>query len=83
MAKNFVLIGEAGSGKTELSLSLATGLQKYGDKQVYFLDMDQTKPFSGQRQRSLFEKKPELRCHGEAVYDAPRFCRGSCKARRP
>lgn len=40
---NFVFIGESGSGKTELSANLALSLAKTQDKQVYFIDMDQTK----------------------------------------
>lgn len=54
MAKNFVLIGEAGSGKTELSLSLAAEMQKLGERQVYFLDMDQTKPLLRARDSEAF-----------------------------
>lgn len=72
MAKNFVLIGEAGSGKTELSLSLAAGLQKYGDKQVYFLDMDQTKPVLRARDSEVFLKKAGVEMPMERQFmDAP------------
>lgn len=54
MAKNFVLIGEAGSGKTEFALSLAAEMQKHGERQVYFLDMDQTKPIMRARDSEAF-----------------------------
>ncbi len=43
-AKNFVFIGEAGSGKTEVALSLALGMAESGGKAVHFFDLDQTKP---------------------------------------
>ena len=42
--KNFVLIGEAGSGKTEIALSLAAHMTRLTDRQVHVFDMDQTKP---------------------------------------
>lgn len=42
--RNYVIIGEAGSGKTELSLNLAARLAREGSLPVRFLDMDQTKP---------------------------------------
>jgi hypothetical protein len=42
--KKIVVIGEAGSGKTELSIHLAIALNKAGAKKVRVFDMDQTKP---------------------------------------
>lgn len=42
--KNFVFIGEAGSGKTEVALSMALQMAELTDKEVHFFDMDQTKP---------------------------------------
>ena len=38
--KNFVFIGEAGSGKTEVALSLAVHMTKLTDKSVHLFDMD-------------------------------------------
>lgn len=42
--KNYVLIGEAGSGKTELAVSLACALMGKDRRSVHLFDMDQTKP---------------------------------------
>lgn len=41
--KNFVFIGETGSGKTEIALNTAALLQKAGACQVHLFDLDQTK----------------------------------------
>lgn len=72
MAKNFVLIGEAGSGKTELALSLAAEMQKLGSRQVYFLDMDQTKSILRARDSELFLKNAGVEMPMERQFmDAP------------
>lgn len=42
--KNFVFIGEAGSGKSEITLNIANKLAQQGDRQVELFDLDQTKP---------------------------------------
>ncbi|MCD8045548.1 MAG: hypothetical protein LUE90_02635 [Clostridiales bacterium] len=41
---NFVFLGEAGSGKSEVSLNFAKYLVDLGDKPVHYFDMDMTKP---------------------------------------
>jgi len=41
---NFVFLGEAGSGKSEIAISFAKALAKAGDKPVHFFDLDMTKP---------------------------------------
>jgi len=41
---NFVFVGEAGSGKSEVSLNFAKYLAELGDKPVHYFDMDMTKP---------------------------------------
>ncbi len=41
---NFVFIGEAGSGKSEVSLNFARYLIELGDKPVHYFDLDVTKP---------------------------------------
>ena len=41
--KNFVFIGETGSGKTEIALNTAAMLRKAGACQVHLFDLDQTK----------------------------------------
>ncbi|WP_019229841.1 hypothetical protein [Sedimentibacter sp. B4] len=40
---NYVILGESGSGKTEIALNLAIELSSLSKKDVYFFDMDQTK----------------------------------------
>lgn len=42
--KKLVMIGESGSGKTELALRICCQLRDHSDATVYMLDMDQTKP---------------------------------------
>lgn len=42
--KNFVFVGEAGSGKSEIALNFAHLLLKHTDKKVHLFDMDMTKP---------------------------------------
>ena len=42
--KNFVFIGEAGSGKSEISLNIALKLAEKTGRKVDFFDLDQTKP---------------------------------------
>jgi hypothetical protein len=42
--KNFVFIGEAGCGKTEIALNMALAVRKEQPRPVHFFDLDQTKP---------------------------------------
>lgn len=42
--KNFVFIGEAGSGKSEIALNIASKLAEAGKGEVDLFDLDQTKP---------------------------------------
>ena len=42
--KNFLFIGEAGSGKSEIVLNVAAKLARETGKKVDLFDMDQTKP---------------------------------------
>lgn len=42
--KNFVFIGEAGSGKSEIVLNIAHKLAEQTGKKVELFDLDQTKP---------------------------------------
>ena len=41
---NFVFVGEAGGGKSEIAINFAKWLLALGDKPVAFFDMDMTKP---------------------------------------
>ena len=53
--KNFVFIGEAGSGKSEIAINFAVNLARIADRPVHFFDMDQTKPLF--RSRDVKEKR--------------------------
>ena len=70
--KNFVFVGEAGCGKSEIALNFAMGMRKITDKPIHFFDMDQTKPLF--RSRDVCER---LEAEGivfhyeEQLFDAP------------
>lgn len=51
---NYVFLGEAGSGKSEIALNYAMALAEVGDREVHFFDMDMTKPLF--RSRSVLEE---------------------------
>lgn len=42
--KNFIFLGEAGSGKTEIAINFAMELARNGVENIHFFDLDQTKP---------------------------------------
>ncbi|MBP2654641.1 MAG: hypothetical protein H6Q73_2210 [Firmicutes bacterium] len=70
--KNFVFIGEAGSGKSEIALNFAAELHALGEKPVHFFDMDMTKPLF--RSRDVEESLTATGIHvhyQEQFYDAP------------
>ncbi|MCR5580708.1 MAG: ATP-binding protein [Pseudobutyrivibrio sp.] len=69
---NFILIGEAGCGKSEIALNLAKFLAKNTDKKVHLFDMDMTKPLF--RSRDLLEsgELSNVSIHfEEQFFDAP------------
>ena len=69
--KNIVLIGEAGSGKTELALHLALYLQ-HGGRQVHLFDMDQTKVlFRARDATDTLESEGVCLHFREPLMDAP------------
>lgn len=75
--KNFVFIGESGSGKSEIAVNLAMNLAKYSNKKVHFFDMDMTKPLF--RSRDLDEEfnKAGIELHyQEQFMDAPTLVGG-------
>lgn len=49
---NFVLIGEAGCGKSEIAINLARHLLQRGDKPVHLFDLDMTKPLFRSRDQA-------------------------------
>ncbi len=70
--KNFVFIGEAGSGKTELALNMAMDCRNGQDKPVHFFDLDQTKPLYRSRDvRESIEQAGIVFHFAEQPADAP------------
>jgi len=70
--KNFVFVGEAGSGKSELALNFAAQLHGLGERPVHFFDMDMTKPLF--RSRDVEDRLTATGIHvhyQEQFYDAP------------
>ncbi len=82
-AKNFVFIGEAGSGKSEVSINFSSYLAKTFGKPVHFFDMDMTKPLFRSR-----DVEDALKQHGVSVHyqeqfmDAPTIVGGVRRALR-
>ena len=56
--KNFLFIGEAGSGKSEIVLNVAAKLARETDKKIDVFDLDQTKPLY--RSRDMKEAFEEI-----------------------
>ncbi|MDR1379338.1 MAG: hypothetical protein LBJ36_09860 [Synergistaceae bacterium] len=79
--KNFVFIGEAGSGKSEISLNFAKRLAELGNYPVHFFDMDMVKPlFRSRDARKAVEKENERKNivfhYQEQFMDAPTLVGG-------
>ena len=58
---NFVLIGEAGCGKSEIAINLARYLLRRGDRPVHLFDLDMTKPLF--RSRDLAARLTDMGIH--------------------
>lgn len=74
---NFLFLGEAGSGKSEIAINFARYLTQLGDKPVHFFDMDMTKPLF--RSRDVIGEIEKLGItfhHEEQFYDAPTLVGG-------
>lgn len=70
--KNFVFIGEAGSGKSEIALNIAAILASDTGRDVDLFDMDQTKPLYRSRDlKEAFESKGVDIHFQEQFQDAP------------
>lgn len=68
--KNFVFLGEAGSGKTEISTSFAINIAENSDAPVHFFDLDQTKPLF--RARDSISEISNISLHYQDQFlDAP------------
>ncbi len=74
---NFILIGEAGCGKSEISLNLAKYLEQNTDKEVHIFDMDMTKPLFRSRDLLDSDELDNINFHfEEQFYDAPTLVGG-------
>ncbi|MCI8282750.1 MAG: hypothetical protein HFI76_13945 [Lachnospiraceae bacterium] len=74
---NFLFLGEAGSGKSEIAINFARYLAELGDKPVHFFDMDMTKPLF--RSRDVVDRIEKLGItfhYEEQFYDAPTMVGG-------
>ena len=81
--KNFIFIGEAGCGKSEIALNLAAALAEKGDRPVHLFDLDQTKPLMRARDACATVEKLGVLFHYEAqFYDAPTEVGGVREAMR-
>ena len=70
--KNFVFIGEAGSGKSEIILNIAHMLAERTDRKVDLFDLDQTKPLFRSRDMQEAFAKDGVEIHfQEQFQDAP------------
>jgi energy-coupling factor transporter ATP-binding protein EcfA2 len=76
-AENFVFLGEAGCGKSEIAVNLALHLARAQEKEVHFFDMDQTKPLFRSRdvRKTLEDAGVVFHCE-EQMADAPTLVGG-------
>lgn len=75
--KNFVFIGEAGSGKSEIAMNMAVAIKDASTKAVHFFDMDQTKPlFRSRDARNAIENAGVIFHYEEQFFDAPTLVGG-------
>ena len=69
---NFIFLGEAGCGKSEIAINFALALLAEGDKPVHFYDLDMTKPLFRSRDQAAFLEERGVHFHfEEQFYDAP------------
>lgn len=74
---NFIFVGEAGSGKSEIAINFAKYLVGLGEKPVHFFDLDMTKPLF--RSRDIQYEIENLGInfhHQEQFFDAPTLVGG-------
>ena len=76
--KNFVFIGGAGSGKSELALNFALWLKnEYQSGECHFFDLDMTKPLFRSRDLDEYMKSNGISMHfQEQFMDAPTMIGG-------
>lgn len=74
---NFIFVGEAGSGKSEIAINFAKNLADLNEKPVHFFDMDMTKPlFRSRDVKTEVENMGIIFHHEEQFYDAPTIVGG-------
>lgn len=70
--KNFVFLGEAGCGKSEIATNLACALAEQDGRKVHFFDLDMTKPLFRSRDLAQRLEQAGVRVHFEEQFmDAP------------
>ncbi len=74
---NFIFVGEAGSGKSEIAINFAKYLASLGNKPVHFFDMDMTKPLFRSRDVIDEVERMGITFHHEVQFmDAPTLVGG-------
>lgn len=69
---NFVFLGEAGCGKSEIAVNFALALQERRALPVHLCDLDMTKPLFRSRDQARFLEERGLNVHFEEQFmDAP------------
>ncbi len=69
--RNFVLLGEAGCGKSELAINLSAGLTRAGEE-IHLFDLDMTKPLFRTRDEKARLEELGIHFHYEEQFeDAP------------
>ena len=74
---NFVFLGEAGSGKSEIAISFAKALAKTETRSIHFFDLDMTKPLFRSRDAGAQLEQAGVTVHyQEQFMDAPTLVGG-------
>ena len=74
---NFVFLGEAGSGKSEIAISFAKALARTETRPVHFFDLDMTKPLFRSRDAGTELERAGVTVHyQEQFMDAPTLVGG-------
>ena len=74
---NFVFLGEAGSGKSEIAINFAQILARHGGRPVHLFDLDMTKPLFRSRDAGAELEQAGVTVHyQEQFMDAPTLVGG-------
>ncbi len=74
---NYIFLGEAGCGKSEIAVNLAVKLAAQGNRPVHFFDMDMTKPLFRARDAARLLTDAGVTVHFEEQFmDAPTLVGG-------